>query len=260
LARFRSPREQQDEEAKGNKGSGYPIDKDIFLGSDTKDRTRIRREAKGPDAADVPAPRDRAGLFNQPENAHGEYVKYIILDKEHLRGLDLYYPRYIWMLDQMDDAILEQTIGRATRFCGQARGNVYEPTPGVGWPLFVFEFTMPYTPAMVNATQKKARTAREEMLEWKTNTKDWKDQLPYQLSLLSAYAAINRFVASARNRTVGWGDNLTHLLHPAARYVPNIVLPWTVGSNESCFPSLHKAFYFHHIKNRNALSDTNDQI
>ena len=78
-------------------------------------------------------------LYNKrPDNIQGEEMRFIILDSGYKEGIDLFDVKYVHIFEpSMTIADLKQTIGRATRTCGQ-KGLVFEPN--VGWPLYVYNY------------------------------------------------------------------------------------------------------------------------
>jgi hypothetical protein len=77
--------------------------------------------------------------FNaRPTNVHGDDIRFIILDSGFKEGIDLFDVKYVHIFEpSMTIADLKQTIGRATRTCGQ-RGLNFQPN--VGWPLYVYNY------------------------------------------------------------------------------------------------------------------------
>jgi len=74
----------------------------------------------------------------RPDNIHGENMRFIILDSGFKEGIDLFDVKYVHIFEpSMTTADLKQTIGRATRTCGQ-KGLNFEPN--VGWPLYVYNY------------------------------------------------------------------------------------------------------------------------
>ena len=74
----------------------------------------------------------------RPENIQGADMRFIILDSGFKEGIDLFDVKYVHIFEpSMTVADLKQTIGRATRTCGQ-KGLNFEPN--VGWPLFVYNY------------------------------------------------------------------------------------------------------------------------
>ena len=74
----------------------------------------------------------------RPDNIHGEQMRFIILDSGFKEGIDLFDVKYVHIFEpSMTIADVKQTIGRATRTCGQ-KGLMFEPN--VGWPLFVYNY------------------------------------------------------------------------------------------------------------------------
>ena len=60
-------------------------------------------------------------VYNErPNNIHGENVRFIILDSGFKEGIDLFDVKYVHIFEpSLTMADLKQTIGRATRTCGQ---------------------------------------------------------------------------------------------------------------------------------------------
>ena len=77
--------------------------------------------------------------FNaRPTNVHGDDIRFIILDSGFKEGIDLFDVKYVHIFEpSMTIADLKQTIGRATRTCGQKGLNFQ---PNVGWPLYVYNY------------------------------------------------------------------------------------------------------------------------
>jgi hypothetical protein len=91
-------------------------------------------------------------MYNQrPENIQGENMRFIILDSGFKEGIDLFDVKYVHIFEpSMTVADLKQTIGRATRTCGQ-KGLNFEPN--VGWPLFVYNYYITVPEDMKEAYQ-----------------------------------------------------------------------------------------------------------
>ena len=78
-------------------------------------------------------------LFNQrPSNINGKNLRFIIFDSGFKEGIDLFDVKYVHIFEpSMTIADLKQTIGRATRTCGQ-KGLEFQPN--IGWPLYVYNY------------------------------------------------------------------------------------------------------------------------
>jgi hypothetical protein len=78
-------------------------------------------------------------VYNErPTNIHGENVRFIILDSGFKEGIDLFDVKYVHIFEpSLTMADLKQTIGRATRTCGQ-KGLDF--IPNIGWPLYVYNY------------------------------------------------------------------------------------------------------------------------
>lgn len=96
--------------------------------------------------------------FNaRPANIHGDDIRFIILDSGFKEGIDLFDVKYVHIFEpSMTIADLKQTIGRATRTCGQ-RGLNFQPN--VGWTLYVYNYFI-----VVPDNTKEALVAREPKL------------------------------------------------------------------------------------------------
>jgi len=83
--------------------------------------------------------------FNErPDNAHGENIRFIIMDSGFKEGIDLYDIKYIHIFEpQTTAADQKQVIGRGTRTCGQ-KGLLFNPRSG--WPLHVYNYDLDFAP------------------------------------------------------------------------------------------------------------------
>jgi hypothetical protein len=80
-------------------------------------------------------------VFNaRPDNVHGDYVRFIILDAGFKEGVDLFDIKYVHLFEPpMTEADRKQSIGRATRICGQ-KGLPFRPNSG--WKLEVYMYNV----------------------------------------------------------------------------------------------------------------------
>ena len=94
--------------------------------------------------------RELLNLYNsRPDNINGEKLRFIIFDSGFKEGIDLFDVKYVHIFEpSMTIADLKQTIGRATRTCGQ-KGLDFQP--GIGWPLYVYNYFLTI-PESVNET------------------------------------------------------------------------------------------------------------
>lgn len=94
------------------------------------------------------------GIFNKrPDNIHGKNIRFIILDSGFKEGVDLFDVKYVHILEpSLTVADLKQTIGRATRTCGQ-KGLHFQD--GVGWELFVYNYYLTVPEEMGDAYEIK---------------------------------------------------------------------------------------------------------
>ena len=77
--------------------------------------------------------------FNErPTNINGKNVRLIIFDSGFKEGIDLFDVKYVHIFEpSLTIADLKQTIGRATRTCGQ-KGLPFQEN--IGWPLYVYNY------------------------------------------------------------------------------------------------------------------------
>ena len=77
--------------------------------------------------------------FNErPANINGKNVRLIIFDSGFKEGIDLFDVKYVHIFEpSLTIADLKQTIGRATRTCGQ-KGLPFQEN--IGWPLYVYNY------------------------------------------------------------------------------------------------------------------------
>ena len=87
----------------------------------------------------VPFRKQIVDIFNRrPDNIHGKYIRYIVLDSGFREGLDLFDTKYCHIIQDLPSIADEkQAVGRNTRLCGQA-GLKFHPTRG--WPLQVYKY------------------------------------------------------------------------------------------------------------------------
>ena len=77
--------------------------------------------------------------FNErPANINGKNVRLIIFDSGFKEGIDLFDVKYVHIFEpSLTIADLKQTVGRATRTCGQ-KGLPFQEN--IGWPLYVYNY------------------------------------------------------------------------------------------------------------------------
>ena len=109
-------------------------------------------------------------LFNErPGNIHGQKLRFIIFDSGFKEGIDLFDVKYVHIFEpSITIADLKQTVGRATRTCGQ-KGLDF--IPGIGWPLYVYNYYL-----TVPEISRETLTASKLLLENTKKTKDVEDE------------------------------------------------------------------------------------
>lgn len=85
--------------------------------------------------------RELLSVYNaRPDNTHGKNIRFIILDQGFKEGIDLHDVKYVHIFEpSITQADEKQTIGRATRLCGQ-KGLHFDPQ--LGWQLHVFRYDL----------------------------------------------------------------------------------------------------------------------
>ncbi len=79
-----------------------------------------------------------ASMNHRPDNIHGKYVRFLLIDSSYREGIDVYDIKYYHIIQPLlTTADTKQVIGRATRFCGQ-KGLSFHAK--FGWPLHVFTY------------------------------------------------------------------------------------------------------------------------
>ncbi len=111
--------------------------------------------------------RELLNLYNsRPDNINGKKIRFIIFDSGFKEGIDLFDVKYVHIFEpSMTIADLKQTVGRATRTCGQ-KGLDFQP--GIGWPLYVYNYYLTI-PESVSETFNVSKN----MIE---NNKEGKDE------------------------------------------------------------------------------------
>ena len=109
-------------------------------------------------------------LFNsRPDNIYGEKLRFIIFDSGFKEGIDLFDVKYVHIFEpSMTIADLKQTVGRATRTCGQ-KGLPFQD--GIGWPLYVYNYYLT-VPSLMADTLTSSKFLNQNITETKENEKD----------------------------------------------------------------------------------------
>ena len=107
-------------------------------------------------------------MYNErPANIHGKNVRLIILDSGFKEGIDLFDVKYVHIFEpSITIADLKQTVGRATRTCGQ-KGLEFQKN--IGWPLYVYNYYLTI-PEIVSTSMYVNRSLMEN--NFKSYNKD----------------------------------------------------------------------------------------
>jgi superfamily II DNA or RNA helicase len=102
-------------------------------------------------------------MYNErPANIHGKNVRLIILDSGFKEGIDLFDVKYVHIFEpSITIADLKQTVGRATRTCGQ-KGLEFQKN--IGWPLYVYNYYLTI-PEITSDTMYANRSLMENNFE-----------------------------------------------------------------------------------------------
>ncbi len=109
-------------------------------------------------------------LYNErPTNIYGKNIRFIILDSGFKEGIDLFDVKYVHIFEpSMTIADLKQTIGRATRTCGQ-KGLDFQPN--IGWPLYVYNYYLTI-PEIVQDTMYSSKYLTHNITKPNSDDKD----------------------------------------------------------------------------------------
>ena len=110
-------------------------------------------------------------LFNsRPDNINGKKIRFIIFDSGFKEGIDLFDVKYVHIFEpSMTIADLKQTVGRATRTCGQ-KGLDFQKD--IGWPLYVYNYYL----TAPDITQETMAASKFLTYDIKKPEKDEKDE------------------------------------------------------------------------------------
>jgi hypothetical protein len=109
-------------------------------------------------------------LFNsRPNNIYGKKIRFIIFDSGFKEGIDLFDVKYVHIFEpSMTIADLKQTVGRATRTCGQ-KGLEFQH--GKGWPLYVYNYYLT-VPDITTNTFASSKFLTYNITDTKNDEKD----------------------------------------------------------------------------------------
>ena len=109
-------------------------------------------------------------LFNsRPDNIYGKKIRFVIFDSGFKEGIDLFDVKYVHIFEpSMTIADLKQTVGRATRTCGQ-KGLEFQH--GKGWPLYVYNYYLT-VPDITTNTFASSKFLTYNITDTKNDEKD----------------------------------------------------------------------------------------
>lgn len=128
--------------------------------------------------------------FNErPTNAHGDLIRFIVVDQGFKEGIDLYDLKYVHLFEPfIIRADEKQAIGRGTRFCGQ-KGLVFHPR--FGWPLYVFKYDASIPKGLLTNHQHLDAKSMFELLLKYTNIDLARVMFAAELERISAVGAVD---------------------------------------------------------------------
>jgi len=104
--------------------------------------------------------------YNDPQNAHGELLRFLVLDSKFKEGIDLFDVKYVHLMEPpLADSDRKQAVGRGTRYCGQKNLPF---VPSVGWTLevFVYATQLPKVVPFVKKEEKGTLDAHDLMMSY----------------------------------------------------------------------------------------------
>lgn len=173
--------------------------------------------------------------FNKrPENIHGKHFRFVILDGGFKEGIDLFDVKYVHIFEPSTTiADLKQTIGRATRTCGQ---KGLEFIPNIGWPLYVYNYYL----TVPDVTRESVFLPKEAIKNIKDNNQDIDQESDFFLF---------RDVKKFNDATMSFSEfdkSMVNLSQQLFYLAPQLAVDYTLTSN------------LHNIEDLNARLFDND--
>jgi hypothetical protein len=129
-------------------------------------------------------PDKRRGLFNLPENKHGQWVRLAIMDRAFHEGVDIYDTPHCHLVERWSMPEIQQGVGRVTRNCGSA---CFPFDRDAGWPVNVYIYTGHYDEVDAKGALTGPHTDAASLVSDVGHM-----ALADQLLNLSAYVAVDR--------------------------------------------------------------------
>jgi hypothetical protein len=104
--------------------------------------------------------------YNDPQNAHGELLRILVLDSKFKEGIDLFDVKYVHLMEPpLAESDRKQAVGRGTRYCGQKNLPF---VPSVGWALevFIYATQLPKVIPFVKKEEKGTLDAHDLMMSY----------------------------------------------------------------------------------------------
>ena len=166
-------------------------------------------------------------IFNSPENAHGNLIRFLVIDRSMAEGIDLLNVRHLHIFEPTetepetrrllgnkkamsawDDTIAQQVIGRVSRYCGSRNlefdDRRDESGLPIGWKLTVDRYYETIDPVDRKALGK-ARTPTELLLQHGAIDFDYLSRLSSQMKLknLAIMVSVDYLLNEARAQQLG---------------------------------------------------------
>ena len=166
-------------------------------------------------------------IFNSPENAHGNLIRFLVIDRSMAEGIDLLNVRHLHIFEPTetepetrrllgntkamsawDDTIAQQVIGRVSRYCGSRNLEFDDRRDDrglpIGWKLTVDRYYETIDPVDRKALGK-ARTPTELLLQHGAIDFDYLSRLSSQMKLknLAIMVSVDYLLNEARAEQLG---------------------------------------------------------
>lgn len=93
-------------------------------------------------------------VFNDPDNAYGKNIRFIIVDSAFKEGIDLFDVKYGHIFEQqLYKSDVTQAVGRGTRFCGQ-KNLPYVNNEGWKLKVFTYKVSLPSQKSILPFSRK----------------------------------------------------------------------------------------------------------
>lgn len=101
-------------------------------------------------------------FFNHPCNAHGRFVRFIVLDDDNKEGVDLFNVAHVHVFEPHSKGEIRQATGRALRRCGSCAlpMSLNKSLQSIGWPL-----TLSFYEVMLTDLKNGGNSAKDQVVD-----------------------------------------------------------------------------------------------